>query len=57
MRDQAESNRQVIGNVYSQIRELLQEREMALKKMISDNFEKEEEICLDKRDHVSGAIE
>ena len=30
---------------------------MALKKMISQNFEKEEEICLDKRDHVSGAIE
>lgn len=42
MQEQAEKNRRELSQIYNYIRELILEREQALKRQISDNLNKEE---------------
>ena len=45
MQNQAEKNRKELSQIYSYVRDLILEREQALKRQISDNLCKEEEEC------------
>lgn len=45
MQGQAEKNRRELSQIYNYIRDLLLEREQALKRQISDNLSREEQEC------------
>ena len=53
MQTQAEKNRRELSQIYSIVRELILEREQALKKQISDNLIREESECKDKLQEIA----
>ena len=52
MRQQAETNRKDLSILYNHIRDLLMQREQALKTHISEIFQKEEDQCLQKLSQI-----
>ena len=53
MQSQAEKNRRELSQIYNYLRDLLIEREQALKRQISDNLSREESECQVKLGEIS----
>ena len=57
MKNQADTNCSELTNLYKQIREILQQRENAVRQHIKDCLQKEEALCNDKQEQISDSLQ